>query len=256
MIASFSILGALSIIFSITLLLADENNERLIEVKGVEAGNKTDLKEILLENSILDEDILDVEGVASHYGKRFHQRKTASGERYNMHEYSAAHRNLPFGTILKVTNLFNNRSTLVRINDRGPFIRKRILDLSLQSATDIEGKGLPKIKIEGFVRGKVDIPEPMENDYLFAYSINSKPMVIPSNFLNIRHSFNDFNSAVVYYKELIESGLTDSSETFIVFDENTFNSFDDNEVYHIATWRPVLYRKIPVMMAEKIYSKD
>jgi len=77
------------------------------------------------------------EGIASWYGKKYHRRKTASGERYNMYELTAAHRTLPFGTILKVTNLENGRTVKVRINDRGPFVKGRIIDLSLAAAREI-----------------------------------------------------------------------------------------------------------------------
>ena len=73
-------------------------------------------------------------GGASWYGPGFHGRKTASGERFNTHALTAAHRSLPFGTRLEVTNLENDRSVVVRVNDRGPFVRGRIVDLSLAAA--------------------------------------------------------------------------------------------------------------------------
>ena len=69
------------------------------------------------------------EGMASWYGKPFHGRKTSSGEIYNMHEITAAHKTLPFGTYVKVENLLNHREIVVRINDRGPFAKERIIDL-------------------------------------------------------------------------------------------------------------------------------
>lgn len=77
------------------------------------------------------------EGVASWYGGRFHGRKTANGEIYNMDEISAAHKSLPFGTIVNVQNLDNGKSIKVRINDRGPFIKGRIIDLSKKAAQAI-----------------------------------------------------------------------------------------------------------------------
>jgi rare lipoprotein A len=76
-------------------------------------------------------------GVASWYGEPFHGQLTANGERYDMHAYTAAHRLYPFGTRLRVTNLENGRSVIVRVNDRGPFVRGRIIDLSLAAATDL-----------------------------------------------------------------------------------------------------------------------
>ncbi|MGA9115188.1 MAG: septal ring lytic transglycosylase RlpA family protein [Bacteroidota bacterium] len=76
-------------------------------------------------------------GVASYYADEFHLRPTASGEKYDMHELTAAHRTLPFQTRVKVTNLQNNLSVVVRINDRGPFKDDRVIDLSLEAAKRI-----------------------------------------------------------------------------------------------------------------------
>lgn len=76
-------------------------------------------------------------GVASYYGRRFHGRKTANGERFNMRAMTAAHKTLPFGTKVRVTNRRNGRSVVVRINDRGPFIRGRTIDLSRGAAEQI-----------------------------------------------------------------------------------------------------------------------
>jgi rare lipoprotein A len=69
-------------------------------------------------------------GTASWYGPGFHGRKTASGERFNSYDMTAAHRSLPFGTRLKVVNETNGRSVVVRVNDRGPFAHRRIIDLA------------------------------------------------------------------------------------------------------------------------------
>lgn len=76
-------------------------------------------------------------GVASYYGKRFHGRLTANGERFNMNAMTAAHKTLPFGTKVRVTNRRNGESVVVRINDRGPFIRGRTIDLSRAAASKI-----------------------------------------------------------------------------------------------------------------------
>ena len=89
-------------------------------------------------------------GIASWYGKKFHGRKTASGERYNMYEYTAAHKSLPFGTRVRVVGLRNDRRVLVRINDRGPFVRGRVIDLSYAAARDMAmlETGLEKVRLE------------------------------------------------------------------------------------------------------------
>ncbi|MFQ5988705.1 MAG: septal ring lytic transglycosylase RlpA family protein [Candidatus Methylomirabilales bacterium] len=76
-------------------------------------------------------------GVASWYGPKFHGRRTASGEVFNMHQLTAAHRTLPLGTWVQVTHLENGRSIRVRINDRGPFVEGRIIDLSYAAARSL-----------------------------------------------------------------------------------------------------------------------
>lgn len=88
-------------------------------------------------------------GIASWYGSKFHGRLTASGEVYDMHQRTAAHRTLPMQTWLTVTNLDNGKTTRVRINDRGPFVKNRILDLSFQAAKDlgIVGPGTARVRI-------------------------------------------------------------------------------------------------------------
>ncbi len=79
-----------------------------------------------------------LKGECSFYASKFHGRKTASGEIYNMFALTAAHRTLPFGTILEVENLSNGKKVKVRINDRGPFKSNRILDVSLQAAKKLD----------------------------------------------------------------------------------------------------------------------
>ena len=76
-------------------------------------------------------------GVASYYGKQFHGRRTASGERFDMTQLTAAHRTLPFGSRVKVTNPSNGKSVVVRINDRGPFHGGRVIDLSRSAASSL-----------------------------------------------------------------------------------------------------------------------
>ncbi len=76
----------------------------------------------------------DKSGTASYYGSRHHGKRTASGEPFNQNAMTAAHRSLPFGTRVKVTNLNNDRSVVVRINDRGPHTRGRLIDLSRAAA--------------------------------------------------------------------------------------------------------------------------
>jgi rare lipoprotein A len=86
-------------------------------------------------------------GGASWYGPGFQGRKTASGERFNTHAMTAAHRSLPFGSRVKVTNNHTGRSVVVRINDRGPFVHGRIIDLSKASAQAIGISGVGRVTL-------------------------------------------------------------------------------------------------------------
>lgn len=89
-------------------------------------------------------------GMASYYGTEFDGRTTANGERYDMHDLTAAHETLPFNTRVRVTNLSNNLSVVVRINDRGPFTKRRIIDLSYAAAEKIGliEAGTTKVEID------------------------------------------------------------------------------------------------------------
>ena len=89
-------------------------------------------------------------GQASWYGPGFHGRLTASGEIYDMYDLTAAHRVLPFGTTLRVTDLLSGRSVIVRINDRGPFTGRRVLDLSYAAADRLGmvHDGLARVRME------------------------------------------------------------------------------------------------------------
>lgn len=81
---------------------------------------------------------IELKGRASYYSDDFHGKRTASGEKFDVNKYSAAHRTLPFGTIVKVTNLINNKSVILKINDRGPHVKTRIIDLSKCAARAID----------------------------------------------------------------------------------------------------------------------
>ncbi len=88
-------------------------------------------------------------GLASWYGPSFHGKRTSSGERFDMHAMTAAHKELPMNTVLKVKNLENGREAIVRVNDRGPFVGKRIIDLSQSAAKALKlaRKGTAKVEI-------------------------------------------------------------------------------------------------------------
>jgi rare lipoprotein A len=97
------------------------------------------------------------EGNASWYGAPFHGRRASNGEIYDMYKFTAAHRTLPFETMVRVTNLSNGKSTVVRITDRGPFVENRIIDLSLAAAREIESVGPGVVPVRMEVLGNVDL---------------------------------------------------------------------------------------------------
>ena len=98
-------------------------------------------------------------GLASWYGPEFHRKRTASGERFDMEALTAAHRSLPFDSYVRVTNIATGRSVVVRINDRGPFIADRIIDLSARAARQlgIKEDGVVRVRIEVVKRGEARI---------------------------------------------------------------------------------------------------
>ena len=99
---------------------------------------------------VVKEPVYEAVGLASYYGRKFHGQRTASGERYDMHAMTAAHPGLDFGSRVEVTNLKNGRKVQVRINDRGPFIRGRIIDLSYAAAKQIGmlSQGVVKVRVK------------------------------------------------------------------------------------------------------------
>ncbi len=101
-------------------------------------------------------------GKASWYGKKFHGRPTANGEIYDMYEKSAAHKTLPLGTYVKAVNLYNKKQVIVRINDRGPFVKGRVIDFSYAAAKEIDliGPGVTRVKVVALGKevGEVESP--------------------------------------------------------------------------------------------------
>ena len=101
-------------------------------------------------SGIINPNGYDETGTASYYGAKHHGNKTASGEPFNQNALTAAHRRLPFGTQVKVTNLDNDKSVVVRINDRGPHTRGRLIDLSRKAAEQLGmiGSGTARVRVQ------------------------------------------------------------------------------------------------------------
>lgn len=123
------------------------------------------------------------DGLASWYGGQFHGRRTASGTRFDMHAYTAAHRTLPFGTLLRVENPKTGKAILVEVTDRGPFIRKRVIDLSYGAARDL-GVSVSPVEIDAITKSAV-AEFYAENDSTFlVFSPDLDPIVVKSTLLD------------------------------------------------------------------------
>ena len=135
-------------------------------------------------------------GIASWYGPNFHGKYTSNGEIYNMYAYTAAHKTLPMNTIVKVTNLNNGKSVIVRINDRGPFVNKRIIDLSYAAGKkiglDVTGTAPVELKVIGF-KGK---------NYVSGYKIQVGAFINKSGALKVGRKYKKFG----YNTEIVKVG--------------------------------------------------
>lgn len=122
--------------------------------KTIKKGAKATMKPYTINGKTYYPSIVEIgekaEGIASWYGPGFHGKKTSSGEIYDQNSLTAAHKTLPMNTILKVTNLKNNKEVIVRVNDRGPFVANRIIDLSNAAAytIDMVNDGTAPVKLE------------------------------------------------------------------------------------------------------------
>jgi len=117
-------------------------------------GNNPYVVDGILYTPLTKLDNFSQTGRASWYGKKFHGKKTSSGEVYNMYKFSAAHKTLPIPSYIRVTNLANKKSLVVRVNDRGPFVGPRILDLSYAAAKELGfvSQGTTQIKLESITK--------------------------------------------------------------------------------------------------------
>lgn len=164
------------------------------------------------------------QGRASWYGPTFHGKHTSNGEIYNMHDMTAAHKTLPMNTIVKVTNQTNGKTIVVRINDRGPFVDNRIIDLSKKGASliDMIGVGTAPVSLEilGFeTKGKKSIPSKKELEKLpqkefvgeFALQIASFSKIEGAMKMQEMHDKTDG------YKTIIKDVETDNGRIFKVW---------------------------------------
>lgn len=120
------------------------------EQKSTKGQQQSDKSNEQRTHSATEKVLLTVEGIASYYADDFHGKQTSNGETFDMNAFTAAHRTFPFGTKIRVTNLANNKSVIVRVNDRGPFKEGRIMDLSLKAAKiiDLIRTGTGRVRLE------------------------------------------------------------------------------------------------------------
>lgn len=143
------------------------------------------------------------EGGSSWYGKQFHLRRTSSGEPFDMNRFSVAHRSLPFGTIVRITNLANGAKALARVTDRGPFVKNRIIDFSFKTAKELGALGNPRVKIEALVADQ-DKFNP-EGNYFFGYSYELPLVCLPEGKFNIIAKFSNFDEAVNFFSKFVQN---------------------------------------------------
>ncbi|MFM7775284.1 MAG: septal ring lytic transglycosylase RlpA family protein [Candidatus Kapaibacterium sp.] len=142
-------------------------------------------------------------GKASFYASRFHGRRTASGRTFDMNDLTAAHRTLPFGSILRVTNPSNGATVIVQVNDRGPFVRSRVVDLSRGAARCI-GVSLHKVELEGFTASD------SSDRYLAFNGLDYKPVAILPSSIRVMETFTDFSEAVRRHRILAAKEPTEN----------------------------------------------
>ena len=155
-------------------------------------------------------------GTASWYGKDFHGKKTSNGERYDMYAGTAAHKTLPMGTVLLVQNMANGRETVVRVNDRGPFVKNRIIDLSYAAAhqLNMDKQGTAKVRLVALAENEITKPpaQPVKGNYYIqvgAFADIQNARQLARKFANegnkayVRHNPNRRN---ILYRVLINGG--------------------------------------------------
>ncbi|ETX09882.1 rare lipoprotein A [Marinomonas ushuaiensis DSM 15871] len=164
------------------------------------------------------------EGTASWYGKKFHGHKTSNGEIYDMYTFSAAHKSLPIPTYLKVTNLDNKQTVIVRVNDRGPFHGDRLIDLSYAAAArlDYHKKGLARVRIEAITPEQGEIYNPVNN---VNEDIARSPESLPAKALPVTSSSVSVISTEQQFTHL-QLGAFSAEQSADRLKQRLFESFD------------------------------
>lgn len=235
--------------------ISDANADDKADNKVIPEESPMKIEEYCYNSTIIEYDIgsdflFEDEGTASHYGNKFHNRKTASGELYSKYDLTAAHRRLPFGTILRVTNLETGCKVFVRITDRGPFIRRRILDLSHLAAETIDAYGLTQVKIEGFITNSANLLTDSLENYFYCYSYNHPLVCLPESILNIIDSADMFMDAVEKYETASEEYPSDMIFLIVPADRNFNLQKDYSEGYFKIAVVKKVFQEVKLLRAQ------
>lgn len=187
--------------------------------------------------------LLEEFGIASYYAEAFHGKKTANGEKYDMHDLTCAHKNLPFGTLVRVTRLDNGQYITVRVNDRGPYTKGFVIDLSKRAAEKINmiQSGTTKVRIEvvGNTKSKEYSGEPV------MYSNESRPYVAKPAAQPITVERSDLKPMPVSKPTKIEdkkvtkvTPLEREKPEIKAFEKVTARTFKQYDLYKIELSRP------------------
>lgn len=169
-------------------------------------------------------------GTASYYADKFHGRMTANGETYNMYDYTAAHKTLPFGSVVRVTNTKTNKSVLLKINDRGPYVGDRIIDLSVTAAKEIGSLGLSTVKIETVHKGKLS-KSGIDRGTLVGYSLDKDFIMIDQDEIEVLESTTSFGHAFRLYKDYME---INPNEDIYIFNDTSVKGHSKLDTYYIG----------------------
>jgi len=163
-------------------------------------------------------------GLASWYGEKFHGRRTASGKVYDMYQLTAAHKTLPLGTSVIVTHVNNGKSVEVTVNDRGPFVRGRIIDLSYAAAQALEmvEQGVAKVRVEVLDTRPISTPSPEG-----PFTIQVGSFISQSNAISLMEELQRA------YKDVYITELKTPENTYYRVRLGTFKTRD--EAYRFAT---------------------
>ena len=189
-------------------------------------------------------------GVASWYGEDFHNGITANGERYDMHAMTAAHKTLPLPSIVKITNLENGRSVILRVNDRGPFVANRIIDVSRYAAEKLgfHAKGTTRVRVEIMPKESKELKQAMIDKEKWAHDAYKTEKYVynrSANTTNNQVAYNNTNkqkAPVSPYTTSIRSVTTKTQhirptqEVYYGYKEEPVYvaNLSDNSVYNVA----------------------